>query len=44
MMAPNFQKIREVLKKQLDDAGDGKVSAKEALGTVQKQVEAVIKK
>lgn len=44
MMAPNFQKIREILKKQLDDAVDGKVSAREAMATVQKQVEAVIKR
>jgi sn-glycerol 3-phosphate transport system substrate-binding protein len=44
MMAPNFQKIREILKKQLDDAVDGKVAPKEAMATVQKQVEAVIKK
>src|SRR5574341_1548089 len=44
MMAPNFQKIREILKKQLDDAVDAKVSAKEALASVQKQVEAVIKR
>ena len=44
MMAPNFQRIREILKKQLDDAVDGKVSAKEAMVTVQKQVEAVIKR
>ncbi len=43
MMAPNFQKIREILKKQLDDAADGKVTPQEALTTVQKQVEAVIK-
>jgi sn-glycerol 3-phosphate transport system substrate-binding protein len=43
MMAPNFQKIREILKKQLDDAVDGKVSPKEAMATVQKQVEAVIR-
>ena len=43
MMAPNFQKIREILKKQLDDAADGKVAPQEALATVQKQVEAVIK-
>ena len=44
MMAPNFQKIREILKKQLDDAVDGKVGPKEAMATVQKQVEAVIKR
>ncbi|HYL79421.1 MAG TPA: hypothetical protein VEU07_01330, partial [Candidatus Acidoferrum sp.] len=44
MMAPNFQKIREILKKQLDDAVDGKVSPKDAMATVQKQVEAVIKR
>ncbi|MBI4737390.1 MAG: extracellular solute-binding protein, partial [candidate division NC10 bacterium] len=44
VMAPNFQKIREILKKQLDDAVDGKVSPKEAMATVQKQVEAVIKR
>ena len=42
MMAPNYQKIREILKRQLDDAVDGKVSPKEALETVQKQVVAVI--
>ena len=44
MMAPNFQKVREILKKQLDDAVDAKVTPKEALATVQKQVEAVIKR
>ncbi|OGB95500.1 MAG: hypothetical protein A3H39_00775 [candidate division NC10 bacterium RIFCSPLOWO2_02_FULL_66_22] len=44
MMAPNFQKIREILKKQLDDAVDAKVNPKEAMATVQKQVEAVIKR
>ena len=44
MMAPNFQKIREILKKQLDDAVDGKVAPKEAMVTVQKQVETVIKR
>lgn len=44
MMAPNFQKIREILKKQLDDSVDGRVSPKEAMVTVQKQVEAVIKR
>ncbi|HET8575810.1 MAG TPA: extracellular solute-binding protein [Methylomirabilota bacterium] len=43
MMAPNFQRIREILKKQLDDAVDAKVLPKEAMQTVQKQVEAVIK-
>lgn len=43
MMAPNFQKIREILIKQLDDAVDGKVSPKEAMENVQKQVSAVIK-
>ncbi len=43
MMAPNFQKIREILKKQLDDAVDGKVTAHDAMATVQNQVEAVIK-
>lgn len=42
MMAPNYQKIREILKRQLDDAVDGRVSPKEALETVQKQVVAVI--
>jgi len=44
MMAPNFQRIREILKKQLDDAVDGKISPKEAMATVQKQVEAVIRR
>jgi len=44
MMAPNFQKIREILKKQLDDAVDGKVPPQEALATVQTQVETVIKR
>ena len=42
MMAPNYQKIREILKRQLDDAVDGKVNPKEALETVQKQVVTVI--
>lgn len=28
MMVPHFQKIREILKKQLDDAVDGKVPAR----------------
>jgi len=44
MMAPNYQKIREILKKQLDDAVDAKVSSKDALETVQKQVLSVIKR
>jgi sn-glycerol 3-phosphate transport system substrate-binding protein len=44
MMAPNYQKIREFLKKQLDDAVDGKVTPKEALDTVQRQVSLVIKR
>jgi sn-glycerol 3-phosphate transport system substrate-binding protein len=44
MMAPNFQKIREILKRQLDDAVDGKVAPKDAMQIVQKQVEAVIKR
>lgn len=33
-----------ILKKQLDDAVDGKVTPKEAMTLVQKQVEAVIKR
>ena len=44
MMAPNFQRVREILKRQLDDAVDGKVTPKEALAAVQKQVEGVIKR
>lgn len=44
MMAPNYQKIREILKRQLDDAVDGKVPPREALETVQRQVTAVIKR
>ena len=44
MMAPNFQRIREILKKQLDGAVDGRVTPKDAMATVQKQVEGVIKK
>ncbi len=44
MMAPNFQKIREILKKQLDDAVDGKVTPADAMAAVQKQVDAVIKR
>jgi sn-glycerol 3-phosphate transport system substrate-binding protein len=44
MMAPNYQKIREILKKQLDDAVDGRVNPKEALDTVQRQVATVIKR
>jgi sn-glycerol 3-phosphate transport system substrate-binding protein len=44
MMAPNYQKIREFLKKQLDDVVDGRVSPKEALDTVQRQVSLVIKR
>jgi ABC-type glycerol-3-phosphate transport system substrate-binding protein len=43
-MAPNFQKIREILKKQLDDAVDGKIAPADALASVQKQVEGVIKR
>ena len=39
-LALNFQKIREILIKQLDDAVDGKVTAAQAMETVQKQVEA----
>ena len=44
MMPPSFQKIREILTKQLDDAVDGKIGPKDAMETVQKQVEAVIKR
>ncbi|HEV8440690.1 MAG TPA: ABC transporter substrate-binding protein [Methylomirabilota bacterium] len=44
MMAPNFQKIREILKRQLDDAVDGKLPPAAALAQVQQQVEAVIKR
>ncbi len=44
MMAPNFKKIREILKKQLDDPVDGKLPPKEALALVQQQVDAVIKR
>ncbi len=44
MMAPNFQKIREILKRQLDDAVDGKLPPAAALALVQQQVEAVIKR
>jgi sn-glycerol 3-phosphate transport system substrate-binding protein len=43
MMAPNFQKIREILIRQLDDAVDGKVTPAQAMETVQKQVEAAIR-
>ncbi len=43
MMAPNFQKIREILIRQLDDAVDGKVAPAQAMEIVQKQVEAAIR-
>lgn len=44
MMAPNFQKICEILKRQPDDAVDGQVNPKGAMATLQKQVKGVIKK
>jgi sn-glycerol 3-phosphate transport system substrate-binding protein len=42
MMAPSYQKIREILKRQLDDAVDAKVSPREAMDAVQKQVTPLI--
>lgn len=43
MMAKNFQKVREILKRQLDDAAAGKVAPAEAMGIAQKEIQAVIK-
>jgi len=43
MMAKNFQKVREILKRQLDDSAAGKIVPAEALKTAQKQIQAVIK-
>jgi sn-glycerol 3-phosphate transport system substrate-binding protein len=42
MMARNYQKVREILRRQLDDAVDGKVTPREALETAQHQVSSVI--
>jgi len=43
MMAKNFQKVREILKRQLDDSAAGKIVPAEALKTAQKEIQAVIK-
>jgi len=43
MMAPGFQKIREILKTALDEATAGRVPPKEALGDAQRQVEKMLK-
>lgn len=43
MMAKNFQKVREILKRQLDDATAGKTAPAEAMQIAQKEIQAVIK-
>jgi len=43
MMAKNFQKVREILKRQLDDSAAGKIVPAEALKIAQKEIQAVIK-
>jgi len=43
MMAKNFQKVREILKRQLDDSAAGKIAPAEALKIAQKEIQAVIK-
>ena len=43
MMAKNFQKVREILKRQLDDSTAGKIVPAEALKIAQKEIQAVIK-
>lgn len=43
MMAKNFQKVREILKRQLDESTAGKIAPAEAMKIVQKEVQAVIK-
>lgn len=43
MMAKNFQKVREILKRQLDDSVAGKIAPAEALKIAQREIQAVIK-
>ncbi|MCX8119169.1 MAG: ABC transporter substrate-binding protein [Desulfobacterota bacterium] len=43
MMAKNFQKVREILKRQLDDAVAGKIAPAEALKIAQNEIQGVIK-
>jgi len=43
MMAKNFQKVREILKRQLDDSVAGKIAPTEALKIAQREIQAVIK-
>lgn len=43
MMAKNFQRVREILKRQLDDAVAGKIAPAEALKIAQGEIQAVIK-
>lgn len=42
MMAKNFQKVREILKRQLDDAVAGKIAPAEALKIAQNEIQKVI--
>ncbi len=43
MMAPNFQRLREILKRALDDATGGRISAEAALRRAQQEAEAVLR-
>ena len=43
MMSPSFQRIREVLKRALDDATGGRVSPKAALDRAQAEAQAVLR-
>ena len=43
MMAPGFQKVREILKTALDEATGGKVAPKTALDNAQQQAERLLK-
>jgi sn-glycerol 3-phosphate transport system substrate-binding protein len=43
MMGKNFQKVREILKRQLDDAAAGKIAPAEAMQIAQKEIQGVIK-
>ena len=42
MMAPNFQRIREILKRALDDATGGRVPPDQALQRAQREAEAIL--
>lgn len=43
MMGKNFQKVREILKRQLDDSVAGNIAPAEALKIAQREIQAVIK-